>query len=202
MQRILERYGMGIVVGSAVTVGLLYLMQAAISNDHIPLNDPPGFEIVEVVRILEDIEPIRKPPKEKPPPPPDEMPPDIPIDGPVLEGGDWSIIVFEPENSDGPVADIGSYSRDGEYLPIAKVRADYPRIALKRGIEGYVILQFTVTEKGTVEDPEVVESAPPGIFDAAAIKAALKFNYKPRVVDGTPIRVSGVKNKIVFKLED
>lgn len=202
MQRILERYGMGIVVGSAVTVGLLYLMQAAISNDQVPLNDPPGFEIVEVVRILEDIEPIRKPPKEKPPPPPDEMPPDIPFTKPDIGGTDWTNVVIEPEGPTDTGTDFGGYSSDGDYLPIVKVQPKYPGRPLQRGIEGYVIVQFTVTEKGTVVDPVVVEADPPGMFDRAAINAAMKFKYKPRVVDGKPIRVSGVKNKIVFELED
>jgi protein TonB len=30
----------------------------------------------------------------------------------------------------------------------------------------------------------------------------LKFKYKPRIVDGEPIEVAGVQNKITFQLED
>jgi protein TonB len=30
----------------------------------------------------------------------------------------------------------------------------------------------------------------------------LKFKYKPRVVDGVPVEVSGVKTRITFELED
>lgn len=202
MQRILERFGVGIVVGSAVTVGLLYLMQAAISNDQVPLNDPPEFELVEFVRILEDVEPIRNPPKERPPPPPDEMPPDIPFAKPAIGGTVWTPVVIEPQGPGDSGTKFGGYSSDGEYLPIVKVQPKYPSKPLQRGIEGYVIVQFTVTERGTVVDPVVVESDPPGMFDRAAINAALKFKYKPRVVDGKPIRVSGVKNRIVFELED
>ena len=93
-------------------------------------------------------------------------------------------------------------SKDGEYLPVVKVHAEYPARAIERGIEGSVTVEFTVTEKGIVEDPVVVESDPPGIFDRAALNAALKFKYKPKVVDGQPIRVDGVKHKIVFELED
>ena len=93
-------------------------------------------------------------------------------------------------------------SKDGEYLPVVKVRAKYPSRAIEQGIEGSVTVEFTVTEKGIVNDPVVVESDPPGIFDRAAVNAALKFKYKPKVVDGQPIRVEGVKHKIVFELED
>lgn len=93
-------------------------------------------------------------------------------------------------------------SNEDEYLPVVKVRPKYPQRALSRGIEGSVTVEFTVTEKGIVEDPVVVESDPPGIFDRAALNATLKFKYRPKVVDGQPVRVEGVKNKIVFELED
>lgn len=53
-------------------------------------------------------------------------------------------------------ADIGSgmslQASDGEYLPIVKVQAAYPRRALQRGIEGYVVVEFTVTKQGSVRD--------------------------------------------------
>src|SRR5690606_20820240 len=41
---------------------------------------------------------------------------------------------------------------DGEYLPIVKVAPIYPARALTRGLEGYVIVEFTVTRAGTVKD--------------------------------------------------
>ncbi len=78
----------------------------------------------------------------------------------------------------------------------------YPRRALSRGIEGYVIVKFTVTRQGTTRDHVIVESKPKGIFDRAALQAATKFKYKPRVVDGQPIEVPGVLNKITFLIEE
>jgi protein TonB len=30
----------------------------------------------------------------------------------------------------------------------------------------------------------------------------LKFKYKPRVVDGQPVEVAGVKTRITFKIEE
>lgn len=90
---------------------------------------------------------------------------------------------------------------DGEYLPIVKVAPQYPRHALNRGIEGHVTLEYTVTKQGTVIDPKIIESQPQGIFDKVAIKSALRYKYKPRVIDGQPIAVSGVRTKITFVLE-
>ena len=90
---------------------------------------------------------------------------------------------------------------DGDYLPIVKVAPIYPRRAQSRGIEGYVIVEFTVTKSGSVRDPFVVEAQPEGIFDRAAMDAALKFKYKPRVVDGEATEVAGVQNKISFEID-
>lgn len=90
---------------------------------------------------------------------------------------------------------------DGEYLPIVKVAPQYPRRALSRGIEGYVVLEYTVTTTGTVRDVTVVDAKPSGIFDRAAIKSASRYKYKPRVENGQAIEVPGVRTKINFVLK-
>ena len=54
---------------------------------------------------------------------------------------------------------------------------------------------------GTVKDIVVVEAEPKRIFDDASIEAASRFKYRPRVVDGEPIEVRGVRNLFRFKLE-
>jgi hypothetical protein len=104
---------------------------------------------------------------------------------------------------------------DGEYIPISKVPPQYPRRALSRGIAGWVIVEFTVTEQGTIRDPLVVSNcgyipnirlpsecvdSPNEVFDNAALKAAMKFKYKPKVVDGQPVETTGVQNRVIFEL--
>jgi len=104
---------------------------------------------------------------------------------------------------------------DGEYIPISKVPPQYPRRALSRGIAGWVIVEFTVTEQGTIRDPLVVSNcgyipnirlpsecvdSPNAVFDNAALKAAMKFKYKPKVIDGKPVETTGVQNRVIFEL--
>ena len=91
---------------------------------------------------------------------------------------------------------------DPEYIPIFKPEPDYPTDALKLGIEGYVIVQFDVTEEGKVENPVVLESKPDDIFDSSAIRAASKFKFKPKIVNDQAVRVSGVKNRIMYRIEE
>ena len=71
----------------------------------------------------------------------------------------------------------------------------YPRRAQTRGIEGYVIVEYTVTSQGAVQNPVVVEAKPPGIFDRSAINALLKVKY-----DYPGTTHQGVRAKVHMKL--
>ncbi len=95
---------------------------------------------------------------------------------------------------------LGLVASDGDYLPVVKIAPAYPMSALSRRIEGYCTVEYTVTTAGSVKDVVVVEAQPQSIFDKASIQAALKFKYRPRVVNGAPIEVRGVRNIFFYKL--
>lgn len=197
------RYIFGVALGSVATFMLFMLMQALIKSDRDPFSDAGKYKITDFVRLEEDQDLQLKQRKPKPPPPPDEPPPDMPK--PDFESSDVSQgidVGAVNVNVDLNVGGTGGFSSDGEYLPIVKVNPVYPRRAQTRGIEGYVLLEFVVTKTGAVRDPVVIEAKPPGIFDRAATQAALKFKYKPKVVNGEPIDVAGVRNRITFELQD
>ncbi|XOV83062.1 MAG: energy transducer TonB [bacterium] len=88
-----------------------------------------------------------------------------------------------------------------EYLPLFKVAPTYPAGALRRGVEGYVVLEFTVDKDGKVKQPVVIEESPAGIFGDAAIEAAESFRYIPTVVNGQRIATEGVRNRITFSIQ-
>ncbi|OUS23740.1 hypothetical protein A9Q99_27270 [Gammaproteobacteria bacterium 45_16_T64] len=96
---------------------------------------------------------------------------------------------------------LGLQASDGEYLPIFKVAPAYPSRAARRGIEGYVVLEYIVTTSGTVRDIVVIDAKPSNTFNLAAKRSARGYKYQPRIVDGNPVEVSGVRTKIVFKME-
>lgn len=87
-----------------------------------------------------------------------------------------------------------------EWMPIVKVAPVYPPQAAERGLEGYVIVEYTVTENGSVADPVVVESSS-SLFEEAALQSIRKYKYKPRVENGRPVSVRGVRSQITFVLE-
>lgn len=90
---------------------------------------------------------------------------------------------------------------EGDLTQIVRVEPFYPRRAAERGLEGYVIVEYTVTSTGSTRDVTVVESTR-SIFDSNAIKAAERFKYQPRIEDGRPVAVNGVRYRFDFNLEN
>ncbi len=76
----------------------------------------------------------------------------------------------------------------------------YPSDASRRGVEGYVKLKVFVGANGRVERVEVVDGMPLGVFDQAAIEAARKARYKPKMVHGQPVAAVD-KRKVNFRLD-
>jgi periplasmic protein TonB len=198
------RYVFAIVVGSFVTLSLLFVMHLLIESGQDALSKERQRHMLEFVRVkrneqvnTEDVTP------EKPPKPP-EVPPEVPPqDMDNVDPNAPTVNVPPPTVSQS--VDIGGPGgmniAEGDYLPIVRVAPVYPSRALSRGIEGFVDLSFTVTTAGTVENPVVIQSTS-SLFDRAAIRAVLKFKYKPRVVDGEPVAVPNVKTRITFKIEE
>ncbi len=198
------RYAFSIVIGTVVTMSLLFIMQLLIVSGKQALTDPRERHKLEFVRVkknenlnLYDIIP------DKPPKPPETPPETPPQDMDNIDPNAPTIDIPRPTitaNTD--IGGPGSMNiAEGDYLPIVRVAPVYPARALSRGLEGFVDMSFTVTATGTVKDPIVLQSTS-SLFVRAATRAVLKFKYKPRVVDGIPVEVVGVKTRITFELED
>ncbi|MCY4266072.1 MAG: energy transducer TonB [Gammaproteobacteria bacterium] len=93
---------------------------------------------------------------------------------------------------------------DGDYLPLVAIAPQYPTRAAQRGIEGWCLVSFTVDGLGNVlEDTiEVVDAEPPNIFNRSSIRAASRFKFQPRVVEGQGVEVPGVQYLFRYQLED
>jgi TonB family protein len=55
------------------------------------------------------------------------------------------------------------------------------------GVEGWVLLHFTLLPDGTVADIEVKEAHPAGIFETSAVEALRQWQYEPVERDGKKI---------------
>ena len=80
--------------------------------------------------------------------------------------------------------------------------ANYPRKALRKGQEGYVVIEFDIDTDGAVLDPYVIESEPAGVFERAAIKAVRKWLYQAPTYNGVSVKVNNVQVKVGFNLDN
>lgn len=198
------RFGIAFAVAAGVTFGVALMMQGLISSGGSVLQDDNIGKLVEFVHVQQDDEirtkdrqPKKPPTPPKEPPKPEMAKPDFDRSANAMDMGGLNL------GADLTVdAGLSGSGGDGEYLPIVKVAPQYPRRAAMKGIEGYVVVEYTVSKLGTVVDPVVVEADPPNIFNRAAIRSATKYKYKPKVENGKAIEVPGVRTIIRFELED
>jgi TonB family protein len=90
--------------------------------------------------------------------------PGQPMAGPVRIGGD----VKEPKK-------------------IKDVRPVYPEIALAARVQGIVILEIIIDQRGSVSDAQVLRSIP--LLDQAAIEAVRQWQFTPTFVNNAPAEV-------------
>jgi len=182
---------------SLVTVGLFFTMQALIAqNEHVVQLDPRGNTVSWVpAKPREPLEPvIQERPEPVVPPDPPVFKTNIisnPIPGPIIE------IPGPPDNSK-----TGINLGNNDPIAVAQITPVYPVRALQDRVEGYVLLEFTVDEKGRVRDILVLNETPASYgFAKAAADAALKFKYNPKIQDGIAVATTGVREKFMFEME-
>ena len=147
-------------------------------------------EIPDEIMTRSRRKPQKPPPPKDPPPPPklqiskmDQRVQNVPrmnlpdLDLPLVGGEGMFIGNFQQVDR----------SAEGDIIPVVVIRPMYPREAAISGIQGWVRVEFTITEVGTVKDPRVIDAKPPRVFNREAIRAILKWKFKPRVVDGIAV---------------
>ena len=190
------RYVISVALAVVVTVAAFYLMHRLISGvdgDRERLDPPPGIRFGPVDIEQDIIEKDRRkpeppPPPDTPPPPPDIQVSDVrqtPMEMPRMDMPDLNLGVGAGPPVLGAVGmDRGA---EGDVVPLVRINPQYPHNAQMNMIEGYVTIEFTITETGSVRDPKVIDSKPPRVFDREAIRAILRWKFKPRVIDGTAV---------------
>ena len=191
------RYAVSLLLGIIVAGLLFALMDALVSGNDTGQATARDVKFVdfirvkreEVTRTKERQVPEKPEPPKKPPPPQlatqaqdtRPTPPQLDINMPNI-GASFA--------GTGPYLGnpfSGANTGDGDVIPIVQIEPQYPREALLNCIGGVVNLRFTILEDGSVEDPEVVSSDPPRLFDRSALRAIVRWKFKPRIVDGRPV---------------
>ncbi len=82
-----------------------------------------------------------------------------------------------------PTSDVAAMTAP---QPISKIAPDYPPQARSRRVEGFVELEFRVATNGNAEDIRVLRSQPEGLFDRNAVRALMRWKFKPAERNGVP----------------
>jgi TonB family protein len=119
----------------------------------------------------------------------------------LLLGGLFALCVLAAEPD--PVAQSEDFIAKGTYaIPIKRYPPKYPAKALRAGIEGWVVVNFSVLEDGSTDDIVVLDSSIEEYFDQEAIKTVKRWKYKPATWDGIPVLQGNKNASIVFTMSD
>jgi protein TonB len=84
--------------------------------------------------------------------------------------------------------------------PISEVAPVYSHDLRASGVEGEVVVSFTITAKGDVLNPVVVSSTD-RLLEKPTLAAVIKWKFAPAMKDGVPISVRAVQ-PVAFMIPD
>jgi periplasmic protein TonB len=212
-----------IIIAIVLNVVLFSLMPRLIQSENKHFQEYEKIQTINFIRIkqkeippkpkeIKKEEPEKKPPEKQnivksvtSPPKPSFKKLELPFElNPRLPVGEIQL----------PAPDIRSFSLDGLEMkdfynvgeidfpltPIVQMHPNYPMMAKRQGMEGWVKVRFLVTETGRVEKVSVLDAEPQKIFDHAVIQCVNAWRFKPGTVEGIPVNV-WAETVIRFELE-
>jgi periplasmic protein TonB len=203
---IFVRWTLSMAMAAGITLGLFYFMQFLIATGDafdervsvVKIVDATMPEIeLEVIEEIDKPEPIEEVIDDQP----EIQERQTNLDaGPALNIERASIQL----DTGLQLSNASIAATDGDYLPLVAIAPQYPTRAAQRGIQGWCLVSFTVDGLGNVveESIEVVDAEPPNIFDRSSQRAAARFKFQPRVVDGEGVNVDDVQYLFRYQLED
>ncbi|WP_036591812.1 energy transducer TonB [Oceanospirillum maris] len=124
--------------------------------------------------------------------------PDVALPDVALESSfqlDVDISQFQPGDTGLEIAE--------NPMPLSRVNPRYPRKAIRRGLEGEVLLEFTVDANGDVvtDSIKIISATPEGVFDRASVRALARWRFQPRKQGGKALPFRA-RQTLVFKLSN
>ena len=198
------RFSFAASIALTITFFLFFLMQYMIeTTGKAGLDESEPVYFLDFIRLIE--EPTIKPLSETEKlPKPLDPPPDFIIDNNTSNNQENTITGLPPADDKYIPTGENTFSPtiNTELIPIVDMQPVYPRRAVSGNIEGFVVVEFTVTSSGTTDAIRVIDAEPENVFNRSAIKAASKSKYRPRIVEGKAVKVPGMRRMYSFELKD
>lgn len=77
----------------------------------------------------------------------------------------------------------------------------YPSLALRRGLEGEVLVEYSINASGKAENIRILDAAPRGFFNNATIGALESATFAPTYEEGQAVAVAGIKKRFIYRIE-
>lgn len=196
-----QQFGVPLFAASAITFLLFWTMTLLIQVEDVEIRPDP-IVTIETVNVRLDTEaavkvrPVPKRPKSEtaPTPPPFGDPATGRTIGiPFAQVPTGEAFKGRPGH--------GLLRPAGEAVPLVRVPPEYPAAALRRGLEGRVLVEFDLTASGAVENARVVAAEPTRTFDEAALRAIRQWRYDPKIENGQARPQSGLRISIPFRMD-
>lgn len=189
-----------VVTALMINAVLFTAIRYMVVNRQMRLADTSQFDLASFIRMQEQSQDVRSRREPKAPEKPKaEQQRDLSRLAEASQTGGVGGMSIDMPSIDIEIDVGGSIALARELTPLVRFMPEYPVGAATNEIEGYVLLRFTVTETGSVADPEVLRSEPPNIFDRAAKRSVLRWKYQPQLADGKPVSVV-TYTRITFNL--
>lgn len=175
---------------------LFGIMHSVIHGTKKALEERQTLPTIDFVRLTRDSEPESLSRKKPPPPPPPPPPPakmKVVAAAVQQEGLPGLAIPSLSLNANvgGPALGGTKAMFDGDIIPLQCPPVSYPSDARRAGLTGWVQIEFVVGPDGSVRSAKAVDAQPRGVFEAAAVIAAQRCRFKPKLVDGAPVEQRG-----------
>jgi protein TonB len=197
--------------GIIISLALFWLMQTMISNNQQGFEKTENLQMTEFVRLKRETKLQTKDRKVPDVPPPENRPPPPQMQMQQVRVTHNNLPQMDMHNLDIPLqtdkfsgslisgVQLGVGKISTNVIPLVRIPPRYPMRAANRRIEGWVKVEFTITEQGTVKDAVVVAAQPSKTFDRAALQAIKRWKFKAKVIDGEAFEQRAVQ-VLQFKL--
>jgi len=193
---------LSMLLGAVLMIVLVVSFNKDVEKKEEVKKDPLRY--MKIKKVQQEIKKPKPKPKPKKKSTPKAPLPDL---SSMLGGIEMDIPEFELGNIAGNPNDLlGEIAKDAAMSEgtvdtkprvVSRSPMQYPASAMKKRIKGYVVVNLLIDTDGSIEAAKVLQSSPPGVFDAAALSGIRSWRFAPGKYKGRPVKV-WAKQKVRF----
>jgi periplasmic protein TonB len=199
-----------LLIGSIISIALFIWIQATLTFHNTTMINQPNVQQIDFVRLIHaptpNLSQSQSAPSELPQLPIKSVPPKLPalvlpqphlqpMQPPTVE-----LSQFKPKLTLNESLFPGDYQKpppspapevvfqtDNEIIALLKIPPNYPKRAIRLGIEGEVNLELHINAEGHVQRATIINAKPPNLFNSAALRSIKQWRFKPKIVNGNAV---------------